>query len=772
LADEAKVFILTGEWQDLQKGNTLNFWGISDTGVPVEFIIDEIRPVFFIDRLNTPLNLPFQHNRREVKLKSFDFKDVDALYFRTQRDLKAAAEFLRSNAIRTYESDVDPVRRFLMERFIYAQVKLTGESTNQGNSIRFINPKVAPCEFEPGFRIASIDIETGIQDGRLYSIAADLRGASGIEQIVFMLGDNPPEAHQDPRLKLFPTEKELLQNFIAWFKSSDPDIIIGWHVIGFDLMFLENKARELHVPFDISRGGRISLGTGRMGNYYAYIPGRVVIDGPPALRGAFYSFEDYKLETVAQELLGKGKTIAPDEDKVGEIERYFSQDKIKLAEYNLQDAVLVSEIFAKTGLIELCVKRSQISGLMMDQLSKMTAAFDNFYLPRLHRAGLVAPDSTSPKMEENLLGGYVIDPKPGIYDDVIVMDYKSLYPSIIRTFKIDPLSMLSSDINPVVTPGGYRFSATKHILPDYIGLLMEKRAGAKKSRNRHLAQAIKILMNSFYGVMGAYGCRFFRPYLPNAITTTGQWVLLESRKFFEEKGYETVYGDTDSLFLRLKTVEKGDKALKAGEMLAREMNEFWRMRLKSEFSLDSFLEIEFEKHYSRFILTQARGTENGAKKRYAGLIETGGKRELEFTGMEIVRSDWTRLAKEFQQELYSLIFNGQDAGEWIREFVDGINRGVHDDKLVYRKRLRKDLDLYTKSTPPHVKAARMINQSSGVIRYVMTKRGPVPVELEHGDYDYQHYIEKQIKPIADSVLGLLGQSFETLFKPTQLNFFS
>ncbi|HEX2867554.1 MAG TPA: DNA polymerase II [Ignavibacteriales bacterium] len=772
MADQAKVFILTGEHQDLKTGNTLRYWGISDDGMPVEFIIDSVRPVFFTNRENTSLSLPIQYTRKEVKLKSFDFRDVDALYFRTQKDLRSAAEILRSLGITTYESDVDPVRRFLMERFIHVQLTLTGECVNLGHSLRFINPKVEPCEFDPKFKVASIDIETGIKDGTLYSIAVHLSGRNSEEEkIVFMLAD---DALDDGQLKLFRTQKDLLQSFLNWFKWADPDLIIGWHVIGFDLMFLENKARELHIPFDISRGGgRTSLVQRKSGGYFAYIPGRVVLDGPPALRSAFYSFEDFRLETVSQELLGRGKTITPDEDKIGEIEKFFSQDKHKLAEYNLQDAVLVSEIFAKTGLIDLCVKRSQISGLFMDQLSKMTQAFDNFYLPRLHRAGFVAPESDMTRTTENLAGGYVIDPRPGIYDNVVVMDYKSLYPSIIETFKIDPLSKITSEEDTILTPGGYKFSRTRHILPEYIGSLMHKRAGAKRSKNKHLAQAIKILMNSFYGVMGAYGCRFFDPYLPNSITSTGQWILLESKRFLEEKGYEIVYGDTDSLFIKLKKGES-EKAALLGEELAREMNLYWKERLLKEFSLESFLEIEFEKHYSRFILTTARGGggEAGAKKRYAGLIETGGRRHLEFTGMEIVRSDWTRLAKEFQQELYSRIFNSEDADGWIRSFVEEVTRGLHDEKLVYRKRLRKDVDLYTKNTPPHVKAARLTNTSSGIIKYVMTKRGPVPVELGQRDFDYQHYIDKQIKPIADSVLGLLGRSFDELFKPTQLNFFS
>ena len=149
-------------------------------------------------------------------------------------------------------------------------------------------------------------------------------------------------------------------------------------------MFLESKCNELYIPFEIARGnGRVSLRSRKGGGYFASVYGRVVIDGPQSLRSSFFSFEDYKLETVAQELLQTGKTISPDENKVAEIERLFVEDKKKLAEYNLQDAILVTEIFKKSGLIELSIRRSQLSGLLMDQLGMMTAAFDHFFPSQL-----------------------------------------------------------------------------------------------------------------------------------------------------------------------------------------------------------------------------------------------------------------------------------------------------------------------------------------------------------------------------------------------------
>jgi DNA polymerase-2 len=763
----AKVFILTGEWQDVRGRNVLKFIGTSNELVTVELIFSN-NPVFFVEHKSVIEKLSVPFNRKEVELKNFEEKKVDALYFNSQRDLKTALEEIESTGIKTFESDVDPARRFLMEKFINAQVQVKGVFEKRGNLTSFTNPTIVPCDVTPKLLIASIDIETGTQNTKLYSVAVHLSGKIE-EKVVFIVSGDKVELPD--YVRTFKDEKELLQNFLAWFQEKDPDIIIGWHVIGFDLMFLENKCRELMIPFNIARAnGRVSLRQRKPRGFYAFITGRVIIDGPVSLRSSFFTFEDYRLETVAQELLAEGKTITPDQDKVEEIERLFKEDKASLAEYNLKDAELVTNIFKKAGLIELSVRRSQLSGLLMDELGMMTAAFDHFFLPKLHRAGYVAGNVKDLDTSEHAAGGYVMDPVPGIYDDVIVLDFKSLYPSIIQTFKIDPYSNLKSDIDTIETLNGYKFSSTQHFLPEFIDQLIEQRNLARKKKDKQLSQAIKILMNSFYGVMGSFGCRFYHPNLPTAITGTGHSLLLGSKEFLAEKGYEVIYGDTDSLFIKLKEGE-GENAETNGNRIAEDLNKYWSEKIQNEYGLKSYLEIEFEKYYRKFILTPARGSEAGAKKRYAGLLVEKGEEKLEFVGMEFVRSDWTRLAKEFQVELYSRIFNNEEIDNWLRKIVKKVKAGEYDDKLVYRKRLRKDVDEYTKNIPQHVKAARMLPETSGTVYYVITKRGPIPVELKHTDIDYDHYIEKQIKPIADSVLILLGESFDSIVQSDQLSFF-
>ena len=763
----AKVFILTGEWQDVRGRNVLKFTGSSDELGTVEIIFSN-NPVFFVEHKSVIENLSVPFNRKEVDLKNFNEGKLDALYFNSQRDLKTAVQEIENTGMKTYESDVDPSRRFLMERFINAQVEVEGVSEKKTNLYSFTNPKIEPCDITPKLLIASIDIETGNENTQLYSIAVHLSGKSE-EKIVFIVSDEKVK-YRDYILN-FKDEKELLQNFIDWFQKADPDIIIGWHVIGFDLMFLERRCKELMIPFNIARAnGRVSFRQRKPRGYFAFVTGRVIIDGPQSLRSSFFTFEDYRLETVAQELLSEGKTISQDHDKVEEIERMFREDKASLAEYNLKDAELVTDIFKKAGLIELSVRRSQLSGLLMDELGMMTAAFDHFYLPKLHRAGYVAGNVKDLDTSEHAAGGYVMDPIPGIYDDVVVLDFKSLYPSIIQTFKIDPYSNLKSNIDTIETLNGYKFSSTHHFLPEFIDQLIEQRNLARKKKDKQLSQAIKILMNSFYGVMGSFGCRFYHPNLPTAITGTGHKLLLGSKEFLAEKGYEVIYGDTDSLFIKLKEGE-GENAETSGIRIAEDLNKYWSEKIQNEHGLKSYLEIEFEKYYRKFILTPARGSETGAKKRYAGLLIENGEEKLEFVGMEFVRSDWTHLAKEFQVELYSRIFNNDEIEDWLREIVKKVKAGEYDEKLVYRKRLRKDVDEYTKNIPQHVKAARLLPETTGTVYYVITKRGPIPVELKHTDIDYDHYIDKQLKPIADSVLSLLGESFDSIVQSDQLSFF-
>lgn len=777
--EDLSVCLLTADYRDASDGHTIRFTGISQYHGPVELLFTQSRPVLFIKHEQELPQLTGLIERKIVNLRSLDGEDVDALYFDSQQELELAYALFEKKGIKSYESDINPCERFLMERFIKGQCVITGQGQKNGMLTRFFNPEIKPKAFAPKLKIASLDIETSIKSPhKLYSIAIHLTefdlgkpfetslmssknsgpesdGAITFQneiKKVFMVGDKP-----DSKLHCFAkTEKKLLQDFLSWFNEINPDVIVGWMVIGFDLKFIQRKCEEHGLGFLLGRNREnAAVINTKKGRIYANVPGRIVVDVPSALKMAHYNFKSFSLENVSQALLGEGKIITPDMDKVHEIERLFEEDKFGLADYNLQDCVLVSKILKKTGLMHFLFNMMTESGLLWDDLGRSVLAFDHLFLPRLHRKGFVAPNINRGREREHLTGGLVIDPEAGRHANVVVVDFKSLYPSIIQTFKIDPYSKTMAHIAPLKTPVQTTFSQTETILPDIIQRLMNDRYKAVMRNDLHLAQSIKILMNSFYGVLGSTGCRFYDPEVSEAITGIGRWVLTESKRFFEKRGYDVVYGDTDSLFI---SVKESGKAI--GDHLADQLTMWWTDKIADEYGISSSLQVRHEKTFSYLFLPPLRSGESGAKKRYVGLIEKEGKGRLHFVGMESVRSDWTPLAKLFQTELYKRFFNGERLESWIREFVSEVESGKHDTNLVYQKKLKKPPEEYVRSNPPHVRAARLIRKKSGTVRYIVTKQGPVPVELDPREPDYGHYIRRQIEPIANTVLSEFDNTFQ------------
>ncbi|HBH69003.1 MAG TPA: DNA polymerase II, partial [Erwinia persicina] len=183
---------------------------------------------------------------------------------------------------------------------------------------------------------------------------------------------------------------------------------------------------------------------------------------------------------------------------------------------------------------------------------------------------------------------------------------------------------------------------------------------------------------------------------------------------------------------------------------------------------------EYETHFCRFLMPTIRGAEQGSKKRYAGLIRNGDNQRMVFKGLETVRTDWTPLAQKFQQELYLRIFTGQPYQDYILETVRQLMEGELDDQLTYSKRLRRPLGEYQRNVPPHVRAARiadeqneklgrpLLYQKGGKIRYVMATSGPEPLEARLTPLDYDHYLTRQLEPVADGILPFMQDDFATL----------
>ncbi|GHE21955.1 DNA polymerase II [Halomonas urumqiensis] len=773
-------FILTRHWRDSPEGVCVTFWLATDEG-PLEVRLPPQPAVAFVPTSQRgeveALVAGEPHvELRDLALSDFHHRPLMGLYCRHYRQLMTLDKRLRNAGVSVYEGDIRPPERYLMERFITAPVSVSGEPDASGG-LQQARLRPDP-DYRPPLTMVSLDIETSGK-GELYSIALEGCG----QRQVFMLGPgHGGDARLDISLEYCDTREKLLECLNRWFSEHDPDVIIGWNLVQFDLRVLHEHASRLGVALRLGRGGseiqwRAHAHQGK--HFFAAAPGRLIIDGIEALRSATWHFPSFSLENVSRTLLGEGKAIDNPYQRLDDILRMFAEDKPALARYNLKDCELVTRIFAHTDLMAFLLERASVTGLPADRSGGSVAAFTHLYLPRLHRLGFVAPNLGEGQPDESP-GGFVMDSRPGLFDSVLVLDYKSLYPSIIRTFLIDPLGLIEGLANPDdadSVPGfnGARFSRTRHALPAIVESVWQGREAAKRAGNAPLSQALKIIMNAFYGVLGSKGCRFFDSRLASSITRRGHEIMARTRELIEAEGYTVIYGDTDSTFVWLGGAHGERDAAHIGHTLVRRVNTWWRESLANQYGLDSALELQFETHYRRFLMPTIRGAEAGSKKRYAGLVQDeNGSERMVFKGLETVRTDWTELAKTFQQTLYRRIFMGEPYQDYVRDTVRRTLAGEFDDQLVYRKRLRRRLVDYRRNVPPHVRAARLADafnaemgrplqyQNGGSIRYVMTLAGPEPLERRRSPIDTDHYLTRQLQPVADAILPFVGDDFGTL----------
>ncbi|WLG58850.1 DNA polymerase II [Pseudomonas extremorientalis] len=776
--DLQQGFVLTRHWRDTPAGTEVSFWLATDQGPRFIRLPVQTSVMFIPEAHRKPLDWLLKGERdielRPLQLCDFHHRPVLGLYTRQHRQAMDVEKRLRAAGVDVYEGDVRPPERYMMERFITAPVWFGGTPDATG-ALCDAQMKPAP-DYRPPLKLVSLDIETTAQ-GDLYSIALEGCG----ERQVYMLGPPNKTDTVDFKLDYCDTRAQLLERLNQWLAEHDPDAIIGWNLVQFDLRVLHEHAQRLNVPLMLGRGDEPMAWRehGSRNHYFAAAAGRLIIDGIEALRSATWSFESFSLENVAQTLLGEGKDISTPYQRMDEINRMFAEDKPALARYNLKDCELVTRIFAKTELLKFLLERASVTGLPADRNGGSVAAFTHLYMPLMHRQGFVAPN-LGDKPPQASPGGFVMDSRPGLYESVLVLDYKSLYPSIIRSFLIDPVGLVeglkhSDDSESVEGFRGARFSRTRHCLPSIVARVSEGREVAKREHNAPLSQALKIIMNAFYGVLGSSGCRFFDTRLASSITMRGHQIMRQTRQLVEAQGYEVIYGDTDSTFVWLGKAHSQVEAGRIGQALVQHVNDWWREHLHTEFGLQSALELQYETHFTRFLMPTIRGAEEGSKKRYAGLVvHSDGSEDMVYKGLETVRSDWSPLARRFQQELYQRIFHRQPHQDYIRDYVRRTLSGELDELLIYRKRLRRRLDDYERNVPPHVRAARLADeyndrlnrprqyQRGGWISYVISVNGPEPMEVRQAPIDYDHYVTRQLQPVADAILPFVNDDFSTL----------
>lgn len=763
--------ILQPTYQVRDQRPVVQLFGRLDDGPAFLVEDDRFRPYFFVRTRDVAALGQTAGLSVEVQdLRDLDGASVARVVVPTPGAVPALRDRLARAGVPTFEADVRFAYRYLIDLGIRAAVTIEGDAEEcRGGLLLFRNPILRPGTSRPALRVLSLDIETSPDAGTLFSVA--LAGCATEE--VHLLARRRVEG-----AVVHAGERSLLEAVLARVRALDPDVLLGWNVVDFDLRVLSRLCAARRVPCALGRvPGAISFEQDRTFTRQgrAEVPGRMVLDGIGLVRDAI-RLEDYRLDTVARRVLGRGKRIDSETpDAAAEIERLHREDPAGLAAYNLEDARLALEIVEREGLLDLTLERSLLSGMQLDRVGASIASFDQIYLPELRRRGMVAPNVVADRPGVAVQGGAVLDSVPGLFRNVAVFDFKSLYPSLIRTFNLDPLALARArrdgGRDAIVAPNGARFSRDDAILPDLLDGFFARREEAKRRGARHADQAIKIMMNALFGVLGATACRFFDPDIANAITGFGQQTLHWTRAAFEAEGYPVLYGDTDSVFVHLTRDDAAPLARSAVEALRERVEGRIVERVRREYGVEPRLTLELEHVLERFFMPRVRSGSGGSKKRYAGWVDG----ELLIVGLESVRRDWPAIARRLQMGILERVFSDAEVMPFVIDVVARLRAGELDAELVYAKRVRKgSLDRYTAATPPHVQAARLAGTGAGgTIRYLITSRGPTPVE--HGrplpaGIDRAHYVEKVLRPIADAILPELGHSFdEALGLPRQLS---
>jgi DNA polymerase-2 len=740
---------------------------------------------------------------------SFDGSPCVLLSGADRKVLDRAVAALKKNRIDVFGAETKGATAYLVRKGIRAGIRIAGEC-REGLGVDLVFPD---ANIEPEHKarapiaVLSIDIETEEPSGLIRAVALSM--VNPVRRVLLFSGQWNGTVPPDPEMQVLPDERSLLSALVQEIRALDPDIITGWNIIDFDFPRLSAAFSRCGIPFALGRSVEAGVffpaeketledAVTIKRSASVFLPGRQVLDGLRLVRTGYHSFESYTLDAVATEVLGKGKTVrSTDGDKLAELDRLYAEDPLSFCRYCLNDADLVLEILEKRDLISHTIERAALTGAGIDKAWTSVASFERVYAEGLFLRGVLDPLSDPARKVSGAAGGTVLDPATGMFDNVAVFDFRSLYPSIIRTFNIDPLAyerarFCVAEDEVVRAPNGAAFERTPGILPALIAEYFSERLAALDRGDDAAAFVYKILMNSFYGVLGSANCKYARTELAGAITSFGKMCLHFARDFFVDRGYRVLYGDTDSVFVEMKS---GEASASISEM-ATALNSSLADYIRERYQCDSFIGIRFEKLYLRFFIPRLRShvsavhevatgggletgddpvSERGRAKGYAGLRDCGdGTTEIEIKGMEAARSDYTPLARRFQTELLGLLFRERNtaiAEAYIRDQVINLFKGELDEELIYRKKIRRDPDSYIASTPPHIKVARALGwkHRKGTVEYLMTVNGPEAVSMLRSPVDYAWYAESQLVPIAVSAGLAAGFDAEAIFRTIHAN---
>ena len=676
-----------------------------------------------------------------------------------------------------YEYDISFYRRYLIDKGLsptdWVSVSGDGIKTDFRVDIAIEAGEIKPLEGRyPDMEILAIDIEMYKDEIIMVSLVS-----KNFRKVLTYGWKRGGE-----KIEILKNEEEMLKRFFELVNKRNPDVIVTYNGDLFDFTKIRDRSHHYKITpvlgrdnehFDFTRRGRI---------FSAKMSGMVHID--------LYSFvfhilessllsETLTLDMVAKEIIGMGKKPLDWED----IEKMWKEKKglKKIAEYCEWDSELCLKLSGRLlpRIFELC----RLVGQTPFDVSRMSYSqlVEWLLIRNACRKGEIALNR--PKYDEikrrkkaqPYTGGYVLPPEPGLHEKIALFDFASLYPSAIITHNISPETLDrngdSSKKNKV--PGGEHFFSVgvRGFIPEIMEDLLKRRMGIKKRmkevdrekepqkyRDLYNRQyALKIIANASYGYYAYAGSRWYSRICAMSIAAFGRHYMQRVINFARENGFKVIYGDTDSLFLE-------DCGESRAKVLLQKVNE----------TLPETMELEFDNVYKSGIFVPAK-TGMTAKKRYA-LLDYNDK--ITIRGLERVRRDWCKIAKDTQENVLLAILKDKDPDKAIKivqDIVEKTKKGEIEKKdMIIYTQITRPLEKY-EQIGPHVAAARKyvtrghsIKEGS-VIGYVITKgSGSISSRAEPAEYaenyDPEYYINNQIMPAALRILHGLGISEEDVTK--------
>ena len=644
-------------------------------------------------------------------------------------------DWLRNNGFKPLAADIPFHYRYLYDNDIGGCITVSGEEVEvNGWTCRVVAAsKIDSSEtFEADFKLFSFDIENSIYERTIYCISYCLKNSEGYLFEETLHGE----------------EEDILKRFVKAVSDHDPDIITGYNIDGYDLPLLKERAEVYGLELKIGRDG--SEMEQKFQRFWK-VQGRVVADAWWNVKREVRPRQE-SLNAVAKELLGREKhDVNPKK-----MDEEWASDPKKVMDYCLEDAKLALEILEHIMVIQKYQHIGSVSKLPLDDvINGMTSnMIDSLMIRLADSRGIGVPMTNRRKRTGHIEGGYVHNLDPGLYEWVCVLDFKSMYPSIIIDRNLCFTTM--SEDGEIETPHGVKFSSPeqkKGLLPDLLLNLMTNRDSAKKLQAaaqteteeqyyRRVQEAIKILMNSVYGVFASYFYRFTNLDIGASITAYAREYVKEILKDLEKEGLDVIYGDTDSVFFRSphsnleETIDFGQKIAERYSVGAKQL--------------------EFEKILQPFF-------SHGVKKRYVGK-QIWPKEGMLIRGYETRRTDSFPVQVWALKDVFAKLMDRDvdDALETARDWVAKVSNGeMEKQHYVISKTVNLKRKYVNEDNQAHLQAYKKFIETgrpfvNGMkISFIVTNAKVSPMEVEPfipdeecPEPDYDYYVDRIAKSLS------------------------